>query len=72
MSRLSLTPHKFFARNIQRDLVEVSTERPSLKPERMYTWIYSAKNLPADSIKGLIVEWICRLLDSKIKNSGHF
>lgn len=38
------------ARNIQRDLVEVSTERPSLKPERMYTWIYSAKNLPADSI----------------------
>lgn len=38
------------ARNVQRDLIEVSTERPVLKPERMYTWIYSAKHLPADSI----------------------
>lgn len=38
------------ARNIQRDLIEVSTERPSLKPERMYTWIYNVKNLPADNI----------------------
>jgi general secretion pathway protein D len=38
------------ARNIQRDLIEVSTERPSIKPERMYTWIYNIKNLPADSI----------------------
>lgn len=34
------------ARNIQRDLIEVSTEKPSLKPERMYTWIYTAKNVP--------------------------
>jgi type II secretory pathway component GspD/PulD (secretin) len=38
------------ARNIQRDLIEVSTERPSLKPERMYTWIYSVKNTSAQSI----------------------
>lgn len=38
------------ARNIQRDLIEVSTERPSLKPERMYTWIYNVKNLPVESI----------------------
>lgn len=38
------------ARNIQRDLIEVSTERPSLKPERMYTWIYNVKNMPADNI----------------------
>jgi type II secretory pathway component GspD/PulD (secretin) len=38
------------ARNIQRDFIEVSTERPSLKPERMYTWIYNVKNLPADNI----------------------
>src|SRR5688500_1783258 len=28
------------ARNIQRSLNEVSTERPSIKPERMYTWVY--------------------------------
>jgi type II secretory pathway component GspD/PulD (secretin) len=38
------------ARNIQRDLIEVSTEVPSLKPERMYTWIYTAKNVPATQI----------------------
>ena len=38
------------ARNIQRDLIEVSPEVPSLKPERMYTWIYTAKNMTADSI----------------------
>ncbi len=38
------------ARNLQRDLHEVSTERPSLKPERMYTWIYSFKNVPASTV----------------------
>lgn len=38
------------SRNIQRDLIEVSTERPSLKPERMYTWIYKAKYLSAEQI----------------------
>ncbi len=38
------------ARYIQRDLIEVSAERPSLKPERMYTWIYTVKHLPAESI----------------------
>lgn len=38
------------ARNIQRDLIEVSTEKPTLKPERMYSWIYTAKNVPAGSI----------------------
>lgn len=38
------------ARNIQRDLIEVSTEKPSLKPERMYSWIYTAKNVPVLSI----------------------
>lgn len=38
------------ARSIQRDFIEVSTDRPSLKPERMYTWIYNVKNVPADSI----------------------
>lgn len=36
------------ARNIQRDLMEVSTEVPALKPERMYTWIYTFKNISAE------------------------
>lgn len=36
------------ARNIQRDLMEVSTEVPTLKPERMYTWIYTFKNISAE------------------------
>jgi len=38
------------ARNIQRDLIEVSTAKPSLKPERMYMWIYTVKNIPAGNI----------------------
>lgn len=38
------------ARNIQRDLIEVSKEIPDLKPERMYTWIYTPKNLSVESI----------------------
>lgn len=38
------------ARNIQRDLIEVSTERPGLKPQRLYTWIYNVRHLAADSI----------------------
>lgn len=38
------------ARNIQRDLVEVSTELPALKPERMATWIISFKNLTAMNV----------------------
>ncbi|MFZ4404095.1 MAG: secretin N-terminal domain-containing protein [Pseudobdellovibrionaceae bacterium] len=38
------------ARNIQRDLIEVSTERPSIKPERMYTWVYTVKNVSADRL----------------------
>ena len=38
------------ARNIQRDLIEVSTEKPSLKPERLYTWIYTFKNVPANTV----------------------
>lgn len=33
------------ARNIQRDLIDVTSEMPALKPERMHTWIYQAKNL---------------------------
>ncbi|WP_374076171.1 hypothetical protein [Bdellovibrio bacteriovorus] len=38
------------ARNIQRDLIEVSSEKPSLKPERMYTWVYKAKYVPVANI----------------------
>jgi general secretion pathway protein D len=38
------------ARNIQRDLIEVSTELPSLKPERMATWIYTFKNISAEQV----------------------
>jgi type II secretory pathway component GspD/PulD (secretin) len=38
------------ARNIQRDYIEVSAEKPTMKPERMYTWIYNVKNVPATSI----------------------
>lgn len=38
------------ARNIQRDLVEVSTSKPALKPERMYTWIYAFKNISAENV----------------------
>ncbi len=39
------------ARSIQRDLIEVSSEVPTLKPERMVTWVYTVRNLSA---KGLI------------------
>lgn len=38
------------ARNIQRDYIETSVNKPSMKPERMYTWIYNVKNIPAASI----------------------
>lgn len=38
------------ARNIQRDLIEVTSELPSLKPERMVTWIYTFKNTSAEQI----------------------
>ncbi|MGZ3768539.1 MAG: hypothetical protein ACXVCP_10490 [Bdellovibrio sp.] len=48
------------ARNIQRDLIEVSTEKPTLKPERMYSWIYTAKNIPAT-----IINRDLRILPSK-------
>jgi type II secretory pathway component GspD/PulD (secretin) len=48
------------ARNIQRDMIEVSTEKPALKPERMYTWIYQFKNISAESVMGDV-----RVLSSK-------
>lgn len=48
------------ARNIQRDLITVSPERPSIKPERMYTWVYKAKNVPA-----IVLNQDLRILPSK-------
>lgn len=38
------------ARNVQRDLIEVGTEAPALKPERLYTWVYSSKHASAEKI----------------------
>lgn len=38
------------ARNIQRDLIEVSSERPSVRPERIVGWVYTARHLPVDDI----------------------
>lgn len=48
------------ARNIQRNLVEVTTEVPALKPERMVTYIYSAKNIPVTVLNSNL-----RILSSK-------
>ena len=38
------------ARNIQRDYLQVGSEVPSLKPERMYVWIYTVKTRSAGQI----------------------
>jgi general secretion pathway protein D len=39
-----------FARSAMRSMLEVSTELPALKPERMVTYIYRLKNLKADQV----------------------
>lgn len=38
------------ARNVQRSLIEVSSELPALKPERMATYVYNLKHLKADVV----------------------
>jgi general secretion pathway protein D len=38
------------ARNIQRDLIEMHTTLPALKPERMLTYILTIKNIPVSLI----------------------
>ena len=38
------------ARKIQRDSLEVSTKLPTIKPERMFTWIYQVENLNSNDI----------------------
>lgn len=48
------------ARNTQRDYIEVSSKLPNPKPERMYTWVYTAKYVPVDAINRDI-----RILTSK-------
>lgn len=38
------------ARNAQRNLLEVSAEVPPIKPQKMYTWIYTAKHVPVSRL----------------------
>ena len=38
------------ARNTQKDFIEVGTAVPSLKPERMYSWVYQLQVASADSV----------------------
>ncbi len=38
------------ARRIQRNLIEVGTELPALKPEKMYTWVINLKFISADEV----------------------
>lgn len=45
------------ARSAQRDYMEVGTEKPSLKPERMYTWIYALKNISARELMYSMRMW---------------
>lgn len=37
-------------RNVQRDYIETSTKLPSMRPERMATWIYTFKNISAENV----------------------
>jgi type II secretory pathway component GspD/PulD (secretin) len=39
------------ARSAQRDGVEISTTLPSLRPEKMATWIVTLKNISADEVR---------------------
>jgi type II secretory pathway component GspD/PulD (secretin) len=38
-------------RQIQRSLIEVGTELPPLKPERMFSWVVTLKNIPTSVIR---------------------
>lgn len=38
------------ARNIQRNLLEVTSDLPSMKPERMVTWVINLKYVKADEV----------------------
>lgn len=43
------------ARSAQRDALEISTSLPSLKPQRMATWIVTLKNVPVAEMHSQIV-----------------
>ena len=38
------------ARNLQRNLIDVVTEVPPLKPEKMYTWVINLKYISAEEV----------------------
>lgn len=38
------------ARSAQRDLLEVTNDLPAMTPERMVTWIFTVKNMPAHEL----------------------
>jgi general secretion pathway protein D len=38
------------ARSVQRNLIDVTTELPPLKPEKMHTWIINLKHISADEV----------------------
>lgn len=38
------------SRNIQRDLIEVSSTLPALQPERFFTWVYETKSMKPDEV----------------------
>lgn len=40
-------------RQVQRSLIEVGTELPPLKPERMFSWVVTLKSIPISMIKNL-------------------
>ena len=42
------------SRSAQRDALEISTSLPSLKPQRMATWIVTLRNVPAAEIQSSI------------------
>lgn len=48
------------ARHIQRNLLEVTTDLPALKPEKMHTWIINLKFISADEVNRQL-----RILTSK-------
>lgn len=48
------------ARNVQRNLIDVTTDLPPLKPEKMHTWIVNLKFVNADEVNRQV-----RILTSK-------
>lgn len=38
------------SRHVQRDLIEVGTTVPPIKPERLYTWVVNLKHVPVEKV----------------------